>query len=151
MITKSKINKPGKQIPSSRKSSERNAVAVAGGEGNFQAAVFAVILVGGSSVIAGTVLTTNIPAGSAIINIDAATDGAAAFSDPNADAWFSPLHVSSNLLEYTFQPGTYTFRVINQNDAATMFASLTPVPELTIRPRICRRGGKFKSPGSGSF
>jgi hypothetical protein len=78
-----------------------------------------------ASVNAGTVITTNLPAGSAIINVDGRADGAAIFSGSNADDWYSPFNIGSNLLEFTFQPGTYSFRVVNQNDAANLFPSLS--------------------------
>ncbi|HEY4234601.1 MAG TPA: PEP-CTERM sorting domain-containing protein [Lacipirellulaceae bacterium] len=87
--------------------------------------ILAAILACCTSVNAGTVITTNLPAGSAIINIGGTADGAANFTGPNADAWYAPFNTSSNLLEFTFQPGTYTFRVVDQNDAATLFPSLS--------------------------
>ena len=77
------------------------------------------------SANAGTIITAGLPTGSAIINIDGRADGAAAFSGTNADDWYQPFNASSSLLEYTFQPGTYTFRIVNQTDAAVLFPSLT--------------------------
>ena len=75
----------------------------------------------------GTVITANLPAGTAIINIDATQDGAANYSGPNASLWYQPFSTLGvgHLLEYTVQPGSYGFRVINPTDAARMFPALT--------------------------
>ena len=78
------------------------------------------------SAQAGTIITAGLPSGSAIINIDGRADGAAAYSGANADDWFQPFNASNDLLTYTFQPGTYTFRVVDPTDAALLFPSLTP-------------------------
>lgn len=72
----------------------------------------------------GTVITANLPANTAIVNIDAHADGAAAASGDQS-LWYQPFNTSSSLLEYTVQPGTYAFRVVNPSDAAAMFPSLT--------------------------
>lgn len=86
-----------------------------------------------SPVRAGSVVTANLPAGDAIIEINGTTDGAAVFggSTPpgvigaGQDDWYQPFNTMGTLLEYTVQPGTYRFRIINQADAAAMFPSLT--------------------------
>src|SRR5579871_1333287 len=72
----------------------------------------------------GTVITANLPADTAIVNIDARADGAAAFNGDQS-LWYQPFNTSSSLLEYTVQPGTYAFRVVNPSDAAAMFPSLS--------------------------
>src|SRR5579871_2265400 len=72
----------------------------------------------------GTVITANLPANMAIVNIDGRADGSAAFNGDQS-LWFQPFNTSSSLLEYTVQPGTYAFRVVNPSDAAAMFPSLT--------------------------
>ncbi len=72
----------------------------------------------------GTVITANLPANMAIINIDGRADGSAAFNGDQS-LWFQPFNTSSSPLEYTVQPGTYAFRVVNPSDAAAMFPSLT--------------------------
>jgi hypothetical protein len=79
-----------------------------------------------SSVDAGTIILTNLPPGNAIINIDGRADGAHYYTGPSADDWYSPFNTSNNLLTYTFLPGTYTFRIVDQTDAAALFPSLTP-------------------------
>jgi hypothetical protein len=84
--------------------------------------------------LAPAVITAGLAVGDAIININSQQDGAAAYGGStgslqvigtNQDDWYQPFNTSKNLLEYTFQPGTYTFRIINQSDAAAMFPSLT--------------------------
>ena len=86
-----------------------------------------------SKASGGTVITTNLPAGDAIINISGRADGAAAFGGAtppgvigaDQDFWYQPFNTTGNLLEYTFAPGTYQFRVISQGDAGALFPSLT--------------------------
>jgi hypothetical protein len=79
----------------------------------------------------GNVITTNLPAGTAIINIDALKDGAAAYTFNNGfqTEWFQPFGNggpgNGGLLEYTVQPGTYTFRVVNPATAHALYPSLT--------------------------
>jgi hypothetical protein len=85
-------------------------------------------------VRAGTIINTNLPAGSLIINISGTADGAASYGGStsglsvigtNQDDWYQPFNVGGNLLENTFPAGTYNFRIINQSTAQTMFPSLT--------------------------
>ena len=87
-----------------------------------------------SSVSGGTIITTNMPSGDAIININSQQDGAAAYGGStqgltvlgvNQDDWYQPFNTQAQLLEFTFQPGTYHFRILNQADAAALFPSLT--------------------------
>ncbi|MGH7954044.1 MAG: hypothetical protein ACREFE_19285, partial [Limisphaerales bacterium] len=79
-----------------------------------------------SLAFGGTVITANLPANTAIININAAQDGA---SGHNSDEslWYQPFYSggATQLLEYTIQPGTYNFRIVNPADAAQLFPSLT--------------------------
>ena len=85
------------------------------------------LLVGAGALLqakAGTVITANLPVNTAIINIDARADGAT-FANGDQSLWYQPFNTGGSLLEYTVQPGTYTFRVVNPPDAATMFPSLT--------------------------
>jgi hypothetical protein len=79
-----------------------------------------------SSVFGGTVITNNLPANTAIINIDARTDGAANYSGDQS-LWYKPFYSApaTQLLAYAVQPGTYNFRVINPADAAQLFPTLT--------------------------
>jgi hypothetical protein len=88
----------------------------------------------GSPTMAGTILTSGLPTGTAIINISGTADGAAAYGGAtgslavigvNQDDWYRPFNASNQLLEFTFQPGTYDFRIINQTAAAQLFPSLT--------------------------
>jgi len=73
---------------------------------------------------AGTVITTNLPANTAIVNIDGRADGAASF-DGGQTHWFHPFNTGGNLLQCTVQAGTYAFRPINPADAAARFPALT--------------------------
>lgn len=91
---------------------------------------------------AGFVITSNLPNGSAIIGISGTADGAASFSGPGQDDWYQPFNTSNQLVEYTFQPGTYSFRVINSTDAASLFPSLTTAQLSQIGPS----GWTFNSP-----
>lgn len=72
----------------------------------------------------GTVITTNLPANTAIINIDGRADGAANF-DGGQTHWFQPFNTGGTLLQYTLQAGTYAFWPINPADAAARFPALT--------------------------
>jgi hypothetical protein len=85
----------------------------------------AAMLIAGPAAFAGTVITTNLPAGDTIVNIGGTTDGAATSSGPNQDLWYQPFNSTNSLLEVTLQPGTYAFRLIDSTDAASMFPSLT--------------------------
>jgi hypothetical protein len=73
---------------------------------------------------AGNVITTNLPSGEAIVAIDSQTDGSNP-TDGSQNDWNNPFTTGAKPLEYTFSPGTYTFRIINSTDAATMFPSLS--------------------------
>jgi hypothetical protein len=79
---------------------------------------------GATLAVGGTVITANLPANTAIIDISATADGAAAFNG-NQTLWFRPFNTSNNLLEYTVQPGTYDFRIVDPADAGALFPSLT--------------------------
>ena len=76
--------------------------------------------------ICGTVIATNLPASTAIVNIDARADGAGAY-DAGQDHWYQ--HFSSagagSLLTYTVQPGTYEFRLTKPSLATVEFPALT--------------------------
>jgi len=73
----------------------------------------------------GTIITSNLPANTAIINIDSRAYGSAQFNGQAQSQWFHPFNTSNSLLEYTVQPGTYQFRVVNPTDAAGLFPALT--------------------------
>jgi len=87
--------------------------------------LLATAILSASSGLAGTIINTNLPAGDTIVNIGGTTDGAAAFSGSGQDLWYQPFNTGSQLLEVTLQPGTYSFRLLNQSDAASQFPSLT--------------------------
>jgi hypothetical protein len=80
---------------------------------------------------AGTILTANLPANTAIVNIDSRADGAAAFNATQS-LWFRPFNTGGSLLEYTVQPGTYEFRAVNPTDAGALFPALTASQLATI-------------------
>ena len=80
----------------------------------------------------GTVITTNLPAGMAIVNVSGTSntptvggDGGGASSGTNQSLWYQPFNTAGQLLEYTMPPGTYTMRVIDPTDAAAIFPNLT--------------------------
>jgi hypothetical protein len=79
-----------------------------------------------SPALAGTVITANLPPNTAIVNINATQDGAASYNGDQS-LWYHPFSTggTAQLLEYTVQPGTYTFRVINPADAVQLFPALT--------------------------
>jgi uncharacterized protein (TIGR03437 family) len=82
--------------------------------------------------IANRLITTNLPNGMAIVNISGTQDGAGSFNGAQT-IWFQPFNLNSptaQLLEYTVPAGTYTFRVIDPADAASIFPNLTS-PQLT--------------------
>ena len=91
--------------------------------------IFIAILFGIAGVLlrssAGTVITANLPANTAIVNIDGRADGAASF-DGGQTHWFHPFNTpGGTLLQYTVQAGTYAFWPINPADAAARFPALT--------------------------
>jgi hypothetical protein len=74
----------------------------------------------------GTVITANLPANTAIINISGTQDGIVNFNGDKS-LWFNPIFTggATQFLQYTFQPGTYTFHIVNPADAAQLFPALT--------------------------
>jgi hypothetical protein len=91
--------------------------------GTFQAAIL-LSVAAGPELFGGTVITTNLPANTAIINIDARADGAASYNGDQS-LWYHPFNTGGSLLEYTPQAGTYSFRVVDPADAARLFPALT--------------------------
>lgn len=75
---------------------------------------------------AGTIITNNLPARTAIININARQDGAAGYN-AGQTLWYRPFFTggATNLLQFTVEPGTYVFRAINPADAAQLYPALT--------------------------
>jgi len=74
--------------------------------------------------LAGTIITTHLPANTAIINIDATKDGANGYNSGQS-LWYSPFSTVNSLLEYTVTPGSYSFRIVNPADAAQLYPALT--------------------------
>lgn len=74
----------------------------------------------------GSVIVTNLPPNTAIVNIDARQDGAATYNSDQS-LWYHPFYTggATQLLEYAVAPGTYSFRAINPTDAAATFPALT--------------------------
>src|ERR1700690_2419231 len=79
-----------------------------------------------SPVLAGTVITANLPPNTAIVNINATQDGAASYNG-DTSLWYHPFFTggAAQLLEYTIQGGSYPFRVIDPADANQLFPALT--------------------------
>jgi hypothetical protein len=92
-----------------------------------------VLLFAAEATHAGSVITTNLPANTAIINISGTQDGAATY-DGSQDKWYGPFSASgaAALLKYTIQPGAYTFKITNPTLAASQFPSLTSTQLSTI-------------------
>src|SRR5262245_36382413 len=92
----------------------------------FSLALVAWIILAGTANC-GTVITTNLPPNTAIVNIDGKQDGVATFSGTNGDQWYHPFFTggATGLLQYTIQPGTYSFALTNPTLAATAFPALT--------------------------
>lgn len=78
---------------------------------------------------AGSVITTNLPANTVIMNIDARNEGAANW-DAGQSNWWQPFAANGQFAEVTLGPGTYTFRLTNPTAAAAEFTSLT-APQLS--------------------
>ena len=53
--------------------------------------------------LAGTVITANLPANTAIVNISGTQDGAASYNGDQS-LWYHPFSTVGTLLEYTVQP-----------------------------------------------
>lgn len=91
----------------------------------------------GETASAGTVINTNLPVGTSIVNIDARADGAGSFNGDQS-LWFQPTPTAPSV---TLPAGTYRFRIINPSDAATLYPNLTS----TQRNQIYS-GWTFNSP-----
>lgn len=77
------------------------------------------------------VITTDLPANTAIVNVDASVYGAGP-SDGDKAVWTGPFHLGGgSLLEYTIPAtGTYDLRVIDPADASALYPTLT-APDLS--------------------
>lgn len=83
-----------------------------------------VLVLATRSVLGGSVITANLPANNAIVNIDARADGAGTYGAAQ-DQWYQPFGGPSGLLQYTIQPGTYSFQLTNPSLAVERFPALT--------------------------
>jgi hypothetical protein len=83
-----------------------------------------------AAAFAGTIITSGLPANTAIVNISGTADGAASYNtgSPGAPAqtyWYQPFNANGDLLEYTIQPGTYSFQIVDPSDAASLESGLS--------------------------
>ena len=76
-----------------------------------------------TSVFGGTIITANLPANTAIVNINAQTDGALYYSD--GALWHAPFSFGGSLPQLSLPVGTYAFRVISPDDAVALYPALT--------------------------
>ena len=72
------------------------------------------LLLGAGLAQAGNVITTGLPAGSMIVNIDARADGSASYSGPGQAFWYQPTMTAPSI---TLGPGSYTFTIMDPADA----------------------------------
>ena len=91
-------------------------------------AIAALLALSFTSAQAGILITQNLPAGTSIVNINAQTDGAAAFNGSNQALWYQPI----NGVDLLVQPGTYSFRIIDPTDAGTLYPALTSAQRSSI-------------------
>lgn len=70
---------------------------------------------------AGSIISTNLPSNTYIVNIDATTDGSANSYD-GQNHWNSGFGINNKL---TLGPGTYSFALVSKADAAGLFPNLT--------------------------
>jgi hypothetical protein len=84
------------------------------------------LVVAAFTASAGSIITSNLPVNSVIINIDATRDGAANYGGPNQAFWYQPFETGGTPPAYTFPAGTYSFTVLDPADAAALLPALTP-------------------------
>ncbi len=77
------------------------------------------ILAFAQAALAGSLITTNVPTGTTIVNIDARNDGASISRNSDND-WSLPFGNAS----LTLGPGTYSFTIVDRTDAASTFPLL---------------------------
>jgi len=93
---------------------------------------------------AGTVITTNLPSGITIVNIDSRAGGAAAFSNDSVQSfWYQPTPTAPSV---TLPAGSYRFRIIDPSDAAMLYPNLTSSQRNEIYT-----GWTFNSPWSENY
>lgn len=82
-----------------------------------------------TGIHAGSVINTNLPAGTSIVNVNAQQDGAGSYNGGASGQalWHSPFSSqgASNLLTLPVAAGTYTFSIISPADAVGQFPALT--------------------------
>ncbi len=95
----------------------------------------ALLLTHVSSVFAGSVINTNLPAGTVIVNINAQQDGTSSYGGGTTGQafFYQPFGSGPNgLLSIAVSAGTYSFRIVDPADAAKEFPSLTAAQLSTI-------------------
>lgn len=96
----------------------------------------ALVLSEAAKIHAGSVINTNLPAGTSIVNVNAQQDGAASYNGGASGQalWHSPFSSqgAANLLTLAIAPGTYSFSVISPADAAVQFPALTTTQRDTM-------------------
>lgn len=90
----------------------------------FRFAFASLIILSSSWAAAGTVISTNLPANTWIVNIDGRNDGAATY-DGDQSNWYQPFAIDGNLLELTLAAGTYRFTLVDSAEAQAAFPNLT--------------------------
>lgn len=96
---------------------------------------------------AGSIIDTNLPANTEIVNISGTNDGAAVYNGANLQSlWYQPFAANGQLNELTLQPGTYSFTITDPTDAAAEFPLLTS-------SQLSEMGGAwtFNSPWTTSY
>ncbi len=86
-------------------------------------------------LLAGSVINSNLPAGTVIVNINAQEDGTASYGGGNTGQafFYQPFGSGPNgLLSIPVSPGTYTFRIVDPADVAQEFPSLTAAQLSTL-------------------
>jgi hypothetical protein len=77
-----------------------------------------------ATAFGGSVITANLPANTAIVNINAQTDGAANYNG-DLSLWYQPFSNNGSLPQLSLPAGTYAFRVISPGDASALYPALT--------------------------
>lgn len=91
---------------------------------HFRIAFASFLILSSSWAAAGTVISTNLPSDTWIVNIDGRNDGAHSF-DADQSNWYGPFAVNGNLLQLSLKAGTYKFTLVDSADAQAAFPNLT--------------------------
>ena len=93
--------------------------------------VFLLIVASSNGALAGSLISTNLPANTTIVNIEGFNDGAHVY-DGDQSNWYQPFSQNGTLLELTLDPGTYRFGIVDATDARARFPLLTPAQLATV-------------------